>query len=48
MQYNSSIPAIPYYLIVRQYAEAKGLKFFTSKDQQYAIMHYEITAKYLN
>ncbi len=45
---NNQIPAIPYYLIVRQYAEANGLKFFTMKQQEYAKEHYELHAKFLN
>lgn len=34
------MPAIPFFLIVKQYAQAKGLKFFTWKDQQIAINIY--------
>lgn len=43
MTYNAPLPAVEYYMIVRQYAFAHGMPFFYAKDQKKAIEHYEYT-----
>jgi hypothetical protein len=42
------IPAIPYFKAVKQYAEARGLNFFTWEQQQIAIRLYNEHAKLNN
>lgn len=42
------LPAIPYIRIVKMFALAKGLKFFTWNDVTKASILYLETAKYLN
>jgi hypothetical protein len=42
------IPAVPFLRIVRQYAIAHGLNFFTLDEQLYAAEHYCLHAKYYN
>lgn len=42
------VPAIPFMTIVKQFALARGLKFFTCKDQMNAVKYYESVAKILN
>lgn len=38
------IPARQYMNLVRQWAEARGMKFFTMRDMMKALSHYEIFA----
>ena len=43
-----NIPAVPYLTIVKQFALAKGMKFFTWADVVIASKVYLETAKHLN
>lgn len=43
-----SVPAIPYMTLVKQFALAKGLRFFTWPEMQHAAILYDIQAKLLN
>lgn len=43
-----NVPAYPYLMIVRNYAKAKGLKFWTVRDMKNVIALYEEKAKLLN
>lgn len=43
-----NLPAVPFMMLVAQFAIANGLKFFTIKDQNNAIELYNQTAKILN
>lgn len=45
---KKEIPAIPMFMIVRNYAFQVGLPFFTKKEQDNAFEHYKQHAKYLN
>lgn len=42
------LPAVPYLTIVKQFAIAKGLKFFTWNDMVKASIMYLETAQFLN
>lgn len=45
---TAPIPAVPYWSLIKQFAAAKGLKFFTWNHMQRAREIYEATVKYLN
>jgi hypothetical protein len=44
----NKVPAIPYYAVVKQFAIANGLKFWTVKQQREAMIAYESFVQKLN
>ena len=42
------MPAVPYMMLVKMYAESHGLKFWTASEQKIAIASYEEFAKRRN
>lgn len=45
---HNSLPALPFMRLVKMFADAKGLRFFTWKEQINAIVLYELNASKLN
>jgi hypothetical protein len=48
MKQTRKIPALPYMILVAQFARAKGLRFFTWAEQMNAITLYESNAARYN